>query len=485
MILKSYETTFKGFLTYWLLIFLVCSFSLPGQTVDSLYVIIDMRTPIKEGWFLPDSETAGLRGDKKPLSWSKTFRAFDPEGDSIYSVFVPFAVTGDSLELQFKIKVDGKDNPNDGWQAGQNHHFTVRSDNSNKLTLAWEDVILTPPSRITGNVVTVKNFKSKKLSPRDLFIYLPPDYFENEFKRYPVLYMQDGQNLFEESVLISEWGLDEAAESLIKSGEIKPLIIVGIGNTENRIEEYTPWQMIWHKELKRITPSTDKGKYNRYSGSFTFESNDTIHFSSTLDSLFAMIPGSDFWQLLTEKSDSVFFLSQAGITFLFHKNDDYPVTKITADKPTRGGDGDLYGDFIVNELKPFIDKKFRTRREMDLTAIGGSSLGGLISLYLGLQQPETFGNLLIVSPSVWWNDKQILNTIKNLPEQTEQRIWLYVGTEESGESLSNVQLLKEALLEKGWFENNIGYMESPGAVHSESAWSKQAKDMLRFLFPTK
>ena len=98
-----------------------------------------MREPIKEGWFRPSSESVGLRGDRKPLSWGKTFRATDVDGDSLYQLMLTFQFEQDSLTIACKIKVDGADNPNDGWQTGQNHQVTIYRDHDNRFTLAWTD----------------------------------------------------------------------------------------------------------------------------------------------------------------------------------------------------------------------------------------------------------------------------------------------------------------------------------------------------------
>ena len=136
---------------------------------------------------------------------------------------------------------------------------------------------------------------------------------------------------------------------------------------------------------------------------------------------------------------------------------------MSADKPEMGGAGDLYGNFLINTLKPFIDSKYRTRTGVEWTALGGSSLGGLITLHLGLKYPHLFGHLLAVSPSVWWDDNQILQTVDNLAEPTDQRIWLYMGTGESDRAVKNVRILHNKLLVKGWGEDNIGYVEAVDA----------------------
>ena len=271
--------------------FSVISGSSYAQTPDTLYFLLDMRNPLESGWLNPTVETVGLRGNQSPLSWSSTYPAHDPDGDGYYEAEVPFEVTQDSLVFSYKIKVDGSDNPDNGWQSGRNHSITLQKGISKRVRLAWEDEAAPPPSTITGNVATIEGFESDSLLPRNIYIYLPPAYKENG-RRYPVLYMHDGQNLFDASHTGHEWQMDEAAESLIKDGTIEPLIIVGIANTPDRIDEYTPTRQTWHHEMYRVTPPTAVGRLQNYTGSYLTDDGDSLHFSAHKDTLFAMIPGS-------------------------------------------------------------------------------------------------------------------------------------------------------------------------------------------------
>jgi len=165
----------------------------------------------------------------------------------------------------------------------------------------------------------------------------------------------------------------------------------------------------------------------------------------------------------------------------FQLNGNKPVDRITADKAPMGGDGDIYADFLINTLKPYIDQNFRTKPEREWTALGGASLGGLITLHIGLNHRETFGKLLVLSPSVWWDNRQILKTVQMVNGPASQRIFLYVGTGESERTVENVETLKSELLKSGWKENQIEFIEAAGAGHDESAWSEQAVNMLLFL----
>lgn len=254
---------------------------------------------------------------------------------------------------------------------------------------------------ITGEVCRHEDFGSRHLrARRTVLVWLPPGYHDNSRTHYPVLYLHDGQNLFDGATSFipgQEWGVDETADRLIRTRQIPPIIIVGIYNTGiDRIAEYTP----------------------------------------------------------------------------------------TKDKKNRGGSGDLYGKFLVEELKPFIDRTYRTKSSAADTALGGSSLGGLISLYIGLKHPKVFGRLAILSPSVWWDEKSILRTVDALPRRPDTRIWLDMGTRESDTAIGDSRLLRDALMAKGWkVGDTLSYTEAEGAGHNEAAWAARIEPVLRYLFP--
>lgn len=249
-----------------------------------------------------------------------------------------------------------------------------------------------------------ENFGSTYLNhPRNVLVYLPPNYGVNPAQRFPVLYMQDGQNLMnpEDAFGGIAWGVDETAQRLILANEIEPLIIVGIYNTGvKRTDEYTPV----------------KSTVGRMKG--------------------------------------------------------------------HGGKADFYGRMIIEELKPFIDEKYLTKPEREFTGLGGSSLGGLVSLYLGYKRPDVFSRLAVMSPSVWWANNQIIREIAANPERIPLRIWLDIGKREGGRIKHQVRALKEILLANGWQQGaDLAYLEVPGAGHEEAAWAARFDQVLRFLFP--
>jgi predicted alpha/beta superfamily hydrolase len=260
------------------------------------------------------------------------------------------------------------------------------------------------PHTLTGDFRTHPKFHSKFLpTDRDVLVYLPPGYRDDRRRRYPVLYLHDGQNLFDGATSFvpgQEWRVDETAQELILSRAIEPLIIVGIYNTgKERVEEYTP--------------SAD------------------------------------------------------------------PKLKV-------GGKADLYGRLIVEELKPFVDSHYRTKRDAADTGLGGSSLGGLVTLYLGLRYPGVFGKLAVVSPSVWWDDHRIVREVQSLRAKPRTRVWLDMGTDEGANATAGARLLRDALVARGWrLDRDLKYFEAAGAKHSEAAWAERVEPFLRFLFPKK
>jgi len=166
-----------------------------------------------------------------------------------------------------------------------------------------------------------------------------------------------------------------------------------------------------------------------------------------------------------------------------HRVDEYTPT---ARPDGRGGQADAYGRMLVEELKRFIDKTYKTLPGMANTALGGSSLGGLLTLHLGLRYPTTFGKLAVLSPSVWWDERVIVQEVQALQGKTSQRIWLDAGTREDKDVIPDVRLLRDALVAKGWvIPEDLMYFEARGGEHNERSWAKRVGKVLKFLFPPK
>jgi enterochelin esterase-like enzyme len=247
-----------------------------------------------------------------------------------------------------------------------------------------------------------KAFKSKYLpSDRDVIVYLPPGYEEEPERTFPVLYLHDGQNLFDGRTSFvpgRTWQLRDHADEAIESGEVEPLVIVGIYNTgDRRLAEYT------------------------------HEHN---------------------WQM-------------------------------------GGGEADAYGHLVTRELIPWIATEYRVRQDRESTGLGGSSLGGLVSLYLGLRYPAVFGKLALLSPSVWWNHKSILGYLnEHAPQLWERpRVWLDVGDQEGQKTLRDAEHLARRLKANGWKPGETLHFEKvEGGTHDEASWAARVRPMLRFLF---
>ena len=248
-----------------------------------------------------------------------------------------------------------------------------------------------------------KAFKSAYLpNERDLIVYVPPGYDEEPERNYPVLYLHDGQNLFDGRTSFVKgrtWMVREHADAAIESGEVEPLVIVGIYNTgDRRLAEYTH-------------------EYN--------------------------------WQM-------------------------------------GGGEADKYGDLLTRELMPWIADKYRVRQDRESTGMGGSSLGGLVTLYLGLRHAQHFGKLAVMSPSVWWNHKSILGYLnEHAPQLWERpRMWLDVGDHEGLRALRDVEHLARRLKANGWRPGESMHFEKvDGGTHDEASWAGRVRPMLKFLFP--
>jgi enterochelin esterase-like enzyme len=248
-----------------------------------------------------------------------------------------------------------------------------------------------------------EEFRSRILKgTRAVTVYVPPGYEEDGERTYPLLILQDGQNLFDpETSFIrgQTWRVAETADEAIGAGEVAPVVIAGVANGgEKRLAEYTP---------------------------------------------------SRDWKM-------------------------------------GGGDAGRYGEMLTRELLPFLRSEYRVTQDAGETGVGGSSLGGLVSLWLGLRFPETFGKLAVLSPSVWWNHRYIVSYVNDRAAELQERprIWLDVGDAEGRRTLADAELLDARLQAHGWREGaDLHFERAAGGAHNEAAWAKRVGPMLRFLFP--
>lgn len=151
-----------------------------------------------------------------------------------------------------------------------------------------------------------------------------------------------------------------------------------------------------------------------------------------------------------------------------------------------GGNGLQYARFVVEELKPFIDVRYRTLSDKAHTATLGSSLGAIISFYLARKYPEVFHKVGMMSPTVYWSHHQILKDVSDLPHGL--KLWVDIGTEEGSnihteETVESTQDFVYALRQHGYVINrDLGFFIDYLVGHDEYAWGKRVDKALRFLF---
>jgi len=151
-----------------------------------------------------------------------------------------------------------------------------------------------------------------------------------------------------------------------------------------------------------------------------------------------------------------------------------------------GGDAGKYELMLTREILPFLHERYRLRSGPADTGLGGSSLGGLVSLWIGLRHPDLFGKLAVLSPSVWWNHRYILAYLNQVaPEIVHRpRIWLDAGDQEGRRTLADVDTLHARLGKYGWRDDiDLHFEAVAGGRHDEESWAKRVCPMLQFLFP--
>jgi len=230
---------------------------------------------------------------------------------------------------------------------------------------------------------------------RRVTVLLPHDYENHPEKRYPVLYMNDGQNLLGDGVGYGSWRVDEKM-AMLASRRRHDLIIVTIDHGEaQRLQEYT-------------------------------------------------------------------------------------VEKTRMAGRARGRD---YLKFIRDTLKPTVDANLRTLPDAENTGIGGSSLGGLISVYAGLMHPDVFGRLMVFSPSLWISPKIYFDAIR-FKAPVPMRVFVYGGAAESKYMVPNLERFKESLVKQQYGGNPIDMYLSiyPDGTHEEVHWSREFPRAVEWLF---
>lgn len=229
---------------------------------------------------------------------------------------------------------------------------------------------------------------------RRISVLLPWDYHHAN-KRYPVLYLQDGQNLYENSAPFGTWGVDKQLAALAQRGKGNFILVAIDHGGRDRIREFSPY---------------DSQKWGE-------------------------------------------------------------------------GLGVDYARFLAETLKPYIDTHFRTLPDREHTGIGGSSMGGLISIYAGLIFPEVFSKFMIFSPSLWAAPKVYFEPVRFSP-YAETKIYLYAGGKEGAGVLTNVRRFKEAMESRGYDPSRLKIQISsdPQGRHTESRWGVEFPKAVDWLF---
>ncbi|MEL7021863.1 MAG: alpha/beta hydrolase-fold protein, partial [Bacteroidota bacterium] len=137
-----------------------------------------------------------------------------------------------------------------------------------------------------------------------------------------------------------------------------------------------------------------------------------------------------------------------------------------------GGQGSRYADFVVNTLKPYIDANYRTRSEREYTAVMGSSLGGLMSMYMGMKHGATFGKVGVLSPSFWWSE-DIYKQVQRLGKQMDTRFYFVASTTESQSMVPDMRRMYNTLLEVGFSEEELRFKADDDGQHSEWYWARE------------
>ncbi len=261
----------------------------------------------------------------------------------------------------------------------------------------WKDYTIPQTERrhdVPATLKVVEGVWSPQLrNRRDLVVYVPPSYDRDPERRFPVVYMHDGQNVFDpHTSFAGHWQVGGALAFHARRG--LEAIVVAIPNMGGqRLSEYTP-----HADMIR-----------------------------------------------------------------------------------GGGDGDRYVAFLVETVKPLIDRRMRTLRTPEHTAVVGSSLGGLISLYALFRSPWTFGTAGVLSPALWFADGRIFDYVRE-QKPPGGRIHLDMGTSEGPDALEDTRNMRELLTERGFIPGaTLSYFEDVGARHNERAWARRFRKLLPFL----
>lgn len=296
--------------------------------------------------------------------------------------------------------------------------------------MVWSAITTTyaqVPTPQQGRIVRHENFPSAHVTPRNVDVWLPAQY--DPQKKYAVLYMQDGQMLFDSTLTWNkqEWGVDETLSQLMSENKIKDCIVVGIWNGgRSRHAEYFP-----QKPFESLSASQQEMVYNAY----------------------------------RSNGQSIFF----GIPIM----------------------SDRYLNFLTQELKPFIDKTYATKTDRNNTFIAGSSMGALISLYAICEYPAVFGGAACLSthwPGLFTMENNPVPGAffsyleQSLPSPKNHRLYFDHGTETLDSMYASLQKSVDQIMAKRGYKSKQWVSRSwPGQDHSERSWRSRFSVPATFL----
>jgi predicted alpha/beta superfamily hydrolase len=367
-----------------------------------------MRTVIIRAEVPPETDTVYVTGNRPEIgNWFP--RALALRGTGAVRAVELRLPQGTSLEYKFTLGSWEREGLAASGMTGPNNRLLVTNHmevsvavpafkkDVNECLDDWRG------SGVLGRLEYWRRVPSRHLATlRNVSIWLPPGY-EESTNHYPVLYMHDGQNLFDPRLSYTgvDWGVDEAIMRGVKAGKFPPMIVIGAWSTEQRLREYSPWN-----------------------------------------------------------------------------------------------GGTNYARFLIEELMPQINQKFRTLTNAENTSVMGSSMGGLISFWLVWSRPDVFGKAGCLSSALPWDSRllgqdgegqhsftEFLDT--NPPFPRGAKIYFDYGTRET--SLPSFEQLhlktRDWLLAQGLSEGKMFVVRKfPDANHSETAWRMRLDEPLEFLF---
>ena len=273
-----------------------------------------------------------------------------------------------------------------GGMIRENRQLVVDGDVTVDISINhWADHFPPPAKKSTANknvhIIDTAFFIPQLNRHRRVWIYLPTSY-ATAHKKYPVLYMHDGQNLFDDATAYSgEWGVDEALDTL--GLQTKECIVVGIDNgLDKRLNEYSPYDM---------------EKYGK-------------------------------------------------------------------------GEGDAYVEFLVKTLKPYIDKKYRTKKCRKHRFVAGSSMGGLISFYAILKYPKVFGGAGVFSPA-FWIVPRLKSGLEAKAKKVKGKIYFYAGMQESESMVPDMLYVLEQM--SAHSKAKMTSVIRAAGKHNEATWRQE------------